>query len=244
MGPGGRLRPAPRAHRNLPRTDGPRPTGYPGPHAPDSIGTGGGLGASSTSLLGRPDDEILADDMTTGHALAHLEDFDLDDEMTPDAPHTVIGQELDAGPDETSGEAVMPSVPLVRQPAPQQRFDRRPAAPGPMGGPRPQPERQDRGDRVDRAAPSCTAPQLRRFIKSRAYVPMHELRRRFAIDGGDDDVTGVELESGRIFVGLPAQEGQLLGDLLRGGEVGFELSLDPRTPIVVGVYAMRPVPRP
>jgi hypothetical protein len=73
---------------------------------------------------------------------------------------------------------------------------------------------------------------------------MHELRRRFAIEGGDDDVTGVVLESGRIFVGLPAQEGQLLGDLLRGGEVGFELSLDPRTPIVVGVYAMRPVPRP
>ena len=25
----------------------------------------------------------------------------------------------------------------------------------------------------------CTAPQLRRFIKSRPYVPMHELRRRF-----------------------------------------------------------------
>ena len=31
----------------------------------------------------------------------------------------------------------------------------------------------------DRGA-GCTAPQLRRFIKSRPYVPMHELRRRFA----------------------------------------------------------------
>jgi hypothetical protein len=97
---------------------------------------------------------------------------------------------------------------------------------------------------MERTAPNCTAPQLRRFIKSRAYVPMHELRRRFAIDGGDDDVTGVDLESGRIYVGLPQTEGHLLGDLLRGGEVGFELSMDPRTPIVVGVYAMRPVPRP
>jgi hypothetical protein len=90
---------------------------------------------------------------------------------------------------------------------------------------------------------ACTAPQLRRFIKSRPYVPMHELRRRFGIDGGEDDVTPVDLASGRIYVGLPPREGSLLGELLRGGEVGFELSLDPRSPVVVGLYPMRPVAR-
>jgi hypothetical protein len=90
----------------------------------------------------------------------------------------------------------------------------------------------------------CTAPQLRRFIKSRPYVPMHELRRRFAIDGSDDDVTQVRLEDGHVYVGLPQREGTLLGELLRGGEIGYELSFDPRAPIVVGVYPMRPVPRP
>ncbi|MBA2299742.1 MAG: hypothetical protein H0W22_03110 [Chloroflexi bacterium] len=89
----------------------------------------------------------------------------------------------------------------------------------------------------------CTAPQLRRFIKSRPYVPMHELRRRFAIDGGDDDVTQVSSNHGHIYVGLPQREGSLLGELLRGGDIGYELSLDPRTPVVVGVYPMRPVPR-
>ena len=89
----------------------------------------------------------------------------------------------------------------------------------------------------------CTAPQLRRFIKSRTYVPLHELRRRFGINGGEDDVTLVQLDGRRIFVGLPNREGLLLGELLRGGEVGFELSFDPLTPIVVGVYPMRPVPR-
>jgi hypothetical protein len=89
----------------------------------------------------------------------------------------------------------------------------------------------------------CTAPQLRRFIKSRPYVPMHELRRRFAIDGADDEVTQVSLDGTRIYVGLPDREGNLLGELLRGGEIGYELSLDPRTPVVVGVYPMRPVPR-
>jgi len=89
----------------------------------------------------------------------------------------------------------------------------------------------------------CTAPQLRRFIKSRPYVPMHELRRRFAINGDDDDVTPVKMNPGWIYVGLPVHEGHLLGDLLRTGEIGYELSLDPRTPIVIGVYPMRPIPR-
>jgi hypothetical protein len=89
----------------------------------------------------------------------------------------------------------------------------------------------------------CTAPQLRRFIKSRTYVPMHELRRRFGINGTEDDVTPVEAEGRRIFVGLPAREGRLLGELLRAGDVGYELSMDPLTPVVVGVYPMRPVPR-
>jgi hypothetical protein len=89
----------------------------------------------------------------------------------------------------------------------------------------------------------CTAPQLRRFIKSRPYVPLHELRRRFNIEGGDDDVTPVRIEPGWIYVGLPSHEGRLLGDLLRTGEIGYELSLDPRTPIVIGVYPMRPIAR-
>jgi hypothetical protein len=94
---------------------------------------------------------------------------------------------------------------------------------------------------ADRGA---TAPQLRRFIKSRAYVPMHELRRRFGINGHDDDVTAVDVDRHRVFVGLPDREGRLLGELLRGGDIGYELSMDPITPIVVGVYPMRPVTRP
>jgi hypothetical protein len=108
-----------------------------------------------------------------------------------------------------------------------------PVEPGPPG--------VERGDAaLERAA---TAPQLRRFIKSRAYVPMHELRRRFAINGADDEVTPVDLDRRRVFVGLPEREGRLLAELLRGGDIGYELSLDPISPIVVGVYPMRPVTR-
>jgi hypothetical protein len=85
------------------------------------------------------------------------------------------------------------------------------------------------------AGGGCTPAQLRRFIKSRAYLPVHEIRRRFGIESEDDDVTAFESESGRVFVGLPLREGRILGELVRAGEVGYELQLDPEAPIIVGV---------
>jgi hypothetical protein len=114
-----------------------------------------------------------------------------------------------------------------------------PVAPGPVpgGDPRSAPPT---GPRTS----SCTTAQLRRFIKSRAYLPMHELRRRFAIDGPEDDVSGIDLRGSWVFVGLPGGESSMLGELLRNGEVGFELSHDPVAPIIVGVFPMRPIPRP
>lgn len=110
----------------------------------------------------------------------------------------------------------------------------------PLAGPLPDP--QTVLPAVERHS-GCTTAQLRRFIKSRAYVPMHEIRRRFLIATEDDDVARIDLGSGRIFVGLPEREGQMLGELLRGGEIGYELQLDPVAPVVVGVYPMRPVTR-
>lgn len=91
---------------------------------------------------------------------------------------------------------------------------------------------------------SPTAAQLRRFIKSRPYVPLHELRRRFELNGELDDVCRVQDgQGGCFYVGLPEREAELLAQLVRDGDVGIELSRDPRVPIVVGVFAMRPVAR-
>jgi hypothetical protein len=84
---------------------------------------------------------------------------------------------------------------------------------------------------------------MRRFIKSRPYVPIHELRRRFLIEGIEDEVSPVETGQRTLYVGLPPREAQFLGDLIRGGEVGCEMPLDPASPGVVGVYPMRPVAR-
>jgi len=89
-----------------------------------------------------------------------------------------------------------------------------------------------------------TAAQLRRFIKSRPYVPLHELRRRFELNGDLDEVTPIDLaERGTSYVGLPARESEFIATLVRDGDIEVELSQDPSAPIVVGVFAMRPVTR-
>ena len=89
-----------------------------------------------------------------------------------------------------------------------------------------------------------TAAQFRRFIKSRPYVPLHELRRRFEMNGDLDEVSLVEVPAhGRVFVGLPTREAAFIASLVRDGDVGLELCRDPMVPIVVGVFPMRPVTR-
>lgn len=89
----------------------------------------------------------------------------------------------------------------------------------------------------------CTQAQLRRFIKSRPYVPMHELRRRFELNGGPDDVSPVRTEEGTLWIGLPPREAGFLGELVKSGDIGLELCHDPCVRMVVGVFAMRPVAR-
>jgi len=166
---------------------------------------------------------------------------------SPEAPPTLsaAAAPIASTPASTSGpepESPVEQAPVVDAAGPAPRAARgrsAPAAPNPepASAPRIQPA-------TDPDRSGCTAPQLRRFIKSRTYVPMHELRRRFGIEGDDDDVTPVDFPAGsRVFVGLPNREGRLLGELFRAGDVGYELSLDPISPIVVGVFPMRPVPR-
>jgi hypothetical protein len=111
-------------------------------------------------------------------------------------------------------------------------------------------ESRDRGNGRERPegrdpanGQGCTAAQLRRFIKSRPYVPMHELRRRFEINGEADDVQPVVTRDGRFWVGLPPRESSFLAELVDRGEVGLELCHDPCVNMVVGVFAMRPVGR-
>ena len=79
---------------------------------------------------------------------------------------------------------------------------------------------------------------LRRFITSRPYVTIAELRRRFGLDD-PDAMAHVRRNGTSAWVGLPDREASKLQDLWERDEVGLELSVEVRAPVVVGVYPMR-----
>jgi hypothetical protein len=78
---------------------------------------------------------------------------------------------------------------------------------------------------------------LRRFITSRPYVPIAELRRRFALDE-PDAVSRIERDGQVAYVGLPEREATKIADLWARDEIGVELSVEVRAPAVVGIYPM------
>jgi len=211
------------AHRH-----GERPRPHPRPHRPESGRQPEAAGASAASVVASPPLAVFSRD---GAAAA---------EHPPEEP---LSPGQSGSPADESRGALTAALPLAPpladdRAATRMVGDSSPVTPaaGPPGSADPVAEAPTRQI-------VCTTPQLRRFIKSRAYLPMHEIRRRFAIDGSDDEVTAVTVEGSRIFVGLPEGEGGMLGELLSVGEVGFELSHDPASPVVVGVFPMRPIPR-
>lgn len=79
---------------------------------------------------------------------------------------------------------------------------------------------------------------LRRFIASRPFVTIAELRRRFALD--DPDAMALLRRNGTsAWIGLPEREASKLQELWDRGELGVECSVEVRAPVAVGVYPMR-----
>jgi len=79
---------------------------------------------------------------------------------------------------------------------------------------------------------------LRRFITTRPYVAIAELRRRFGLDD-PDAMTLLERDGQSVWIGLPEREATKLQDLWLRNEIGMELSVEVRAPVVVGIYPMR-----
>jgi hypothetical protein len=79
---------------------------------------------------------------------------------------------------------------------------------------------------------------LRRFITSRPYVTVAELRRRFGLD--DPDAMALLQRNGTVaWIGLPEREAAKLQELWNRDELGVELSVEVNAPVAVGVYPMR-----
>lgn len=79
---------------------------------------------------------------------------------------------------------------------------------------------------------------LRRFVTSRPFVTMAELRRRFELD--DPDAMSRLERNGKVaWVGLPQREASKLQELWDRDEIGVELSVEVQAPVAIGVYPMR-----
>jgi hypothetical protein len=79
---------------------------------------------------------------------------------------------------------------------------------------------------------------LRRFITSRPYVTVAELRRRFGLDD-PDAMAHLQRNGTAAWIGLPEREAAKLQELWHRDELGMELSVEVRAPVVVGIYPMR-----
>jgi hypothetical protein len=79
---------------------------------------------------------------------------------------------------------------------------------------------------------------LRRFISSRPYVAIAELRRRFILDQ-PDAMSPLKRDGHIAWVGLPEREASKLQDLWLRDEIGLQMSVEVRAPVIVGVFPMR-----
>ena len=78
---------------------------------------------------------------------------------------------------------------------------------------------------------------LRRYLTSRPYIAVADIRRRFDLD--PEAMSVVARNGTTAFIGLPEREATKLQDLWQRDEIGVELSVEVRAPVVVGVYPIR-----
>jgi hypothetical protein len=78
---------------------------------------------------------------------------------------------------------------------------------------------------------------LRRYLTSRPYIAVADVRRRFGLD--QEAMSVVSRNGTTAYIGLPEREATKLQDLWQRDEVGVELSVEVRAPVIVGIYPLR-----
>ena len=78
---------------------------------------------------------------------------------------------------------------------------------------------------------------LRRYLTSRPFIAVADIRRRFGLEA--DAMSVVSRNGTTAYVGLPEREASKVQDLWQRDEIGVELSVEVRAPVIVGIYPMR-----
>jgi hypothetical protein len=98
--------------------------------------------------------------------------------------------------------------------------------------------RPDLRDDVMAKGPKVNPSTMLWFIRSRSYMPIHEIRRRFMIE--DEDATVVYDQFGPVYMGLPPKPANVVIELSKQGKIGLECSVDFNARVLVGVFPMHP----
>ncbi len=78
---------------------------------------------------------------------------------------------------------------------------------------------------------------MRRYLTSRPYIAVADIRRRFGLY--PDAMSMIARNGTTAYIGLPEREATKLEDLWLRDEIGVELSVEVRAPVVVGIYPLR-----
>ncbi len=76
------------------------------------------------------------------------------------------------------------------------------------------------------------------YIRSKSYVPIPELRRRFEI--GPDEMGVIQDDGQKLYIGLPQEVADMVANLRRQQKIGIECSADFEASVVIGVYPLYP----
>lgn len=74
------------------------------------------------------------------------------------------------------------------------------------------------------------------YIRSKSYVPIPELRRRFEIAA--DDMATFEDDGRKVYIGLPQDVADVVANLRRQQKIGLECSADFTASVVIGIYPL------
>ena len=74
------------------------------------------------------------------------------------------------------------------------------------------------------------------YIRSKSYVPIPELRRRFEIT--PDEMGTIQDNGQKVYIGLPQDVADVVANLRRQQKIGLECSVDFTMPVVIGVYPL------
>jgi hypothetical protein len=74
------------------------------------------------------------------------------------------------------------------------------------------------------------------YIRSKSYIPIPELRRRFEVSS--EEMSTIQDDGQKVFVGLPQDLADVVATLRRQNKIGLEVAPEFSAPVVVGIYPL------